>query len=162
MCLHEIFFFQAPLQLASPPGRSRARAAPSPTPPSVHSNRHQSVSDDDNTIEDKEEVNYHSHLELQRFCILMLFDFRFICLQIYYFQDQNSFIPASSRKFIDLQYLDLDLESSQISNPPTLPPAQSPPTSTVYKTVDFVKTEAFNRTRQRVEEERKQCTDGLS
>ncbi|XP_058804375.1 GRB2-associated-binding protein 2-like isoform X2 [Phymastichus coffea] len=122
---------QSPLQLASPPGRNRARVVPSPTPPSVHSNRLQSLSDDDNIHEDKEE-------------------------------DQNSFIPASSRKFVDLQYLDLDLESSQTSNAPTLLPVQSSPSSTVYKTVDFVKTEAFNRTRQRVEEERKQCTDGLS
>ncbi|NP_001135927.1 daughter of sevenless-like [Nasonia vitripennis] len=126
-----------PLQLASPPGRGRVRAAPSPTPPSTHSNRHQSTSDDDNNaFEDKEDI--------------------------YYFQDQNTFIPASSRKFVDIQYLDLDLGTSDNSSALTGPPAQSPPSSTVYKTVDFLKTEAFNRTRQRVEEERKQCTDGLT
>lgn len=32
------------------------RAAPSPTPPGAHSNRHQSNSEDDNAFEDKEEV----------------------------------------------------------------------------------------------------------
>lgn len=38
---------------------------------------------------------------------------------------------------------------------PALPQtAQSPPSNTVYKTVDFIKTEALNRTRQKVEEER--------
>lgn len=54
-----IIFLSAPhLQLASPPGRGRMRAAPSPTPPShVHSTRHQSTSDEDNNaFEDKEEV----------------------------------------------------------------------------------------------------------
>lgn len=54
-----------------------------------------------------------------------------------------------------LQYLDLDLDVSDNFATTTLPPAQSPPNTTVYKTVDFLKTEAFNRTRQRVEEERK-------
>lgn len=34
-------------------------------------------------------------------------------------------------------------------------PEKGPPTTTVYKTVDFVKTEAFNRTRQEVEAEKK-------
>ncbi|KOC66855.1 Protein daughter of sevenless [Habropoda laboriosa] len=125
-----------PLQLASPPGRGRIRAAPSPTPPIHHSNRHQSTSDEDNnTFDDKEEI--------------------------YYYQDQNTFIPASNRLVV-LQYLDLDLEATENFTSSSLPPAQSPPNTTVYKTVDFLKTEAFNRTRQRVEEERKQCTDELA
>ncbi|KAK0079766.1 hypothetical protein PV325_000857 [Microctonus aethiopoides] len=120
-----------PLQLASPPGKGRMRAAPSPTPPNHgHSNRHHSTSDEDNTtLDDKEE-------------------------------DYNTFIPASNRRMV-LQYLDLDLEASESFTSSTLPPAQSPPNNTVYKTVDFLKTEAFNRTRQRVEEERKR-TDELS
>ncbi|KAJ8679674.1 hypothetical protein QAD02_015461 [Eretmocerus hayati] len=126
---------ESPLQLSSPPGRGRVRAAPSPTPPSSHSIRHQSISDDDNIFEDKEEI--------------------------YYYQDKNCFIPASSRKFVDLQYLDLDLGTSETSNTSLVSQTQSP-SSTVYKTVDFLKTEAFNRTRQKVEEERKQCTDGLT
>ncbi|XP_053973774.1 protein daughter of sevenless-like isoform X2 [Hylaeus anthracinus] len=127
-----------PLQLASPPGRGRIRAAPSPTPPShVHSNRHQSTSDEDNNaFDDKEEI--------------------------YYYQDQNTFIPASNRSLVVLQYLDLDLEATESFTSSSLPPTQSPPNTTVYKTVDFLKTEAFNRTRQRVEEERKQCTDELA
>ncbi|XP_076619370.1 daughter of sevenless [Colletes latitarsis] len=127
-----------PLQLASPPGRGRIRAAPSPTPPShVHSNRNQSTSDEDNNaFDDKEEI--------------------------YYYQDQNTFIPASNRRLVVLQYLDLDLEATESFTSSSLPPTQSPPNTTVYKTVDFLKTEAFNRTRQRVEEERKQCTDELA
>ncbi|XP_003490612.1 GRB2-associated-binding protein 2 isoform X1 [Bombus vosnesenskii] len=129
---------EGPLQLASPPGRGRIRAAPSPTPPThVHSNRHQSTSDEDNNaFDDKEEI--------------------------YYYQDQNTFIPASNRRLVVLQYLDLDLEATENFTSSSLPPTQSPPNTTVYKTVDFLKTEAFNRTRQRVEEERKQCTDELA
>ncbi|KAF7987525.1 hypothetical protein HCN44_003287 [Aphidius gifuensis] len=120
-----------PLKLASPPGRGRLRAAPSPTPPMnhVYGNRHHSISDEDiNTQNDDKD-------------------------EIYYYQDQNSFIPASRAGM--LQYLDLDLDVSDNFATTTLPPAQSPPNTTVYKTVDFLKTEAFNRTRQRVEEERK-------
>ncbi|XP_029155808.1 protein daughter of sevenless [Nylanderia fulva] len=126
------------LQLASPPGRGRMRAAPSPTPPShIHTTRHQSTSDEDNNaFEDKEEI--------------------------YYYQDHNTFIPASNRRLVVLQYLDLDLEATESFSSSTLPPAQSPPNTTVYKTVDFLKTEAFNRTRQRVEEERKLCSDELA
>lgn len=82
--------------------------------------------------------------------------------QIYYYQDQNAFIPASNRRLVVLQYLDLDLEATESFTSSSLPPTQSPPNTTVYKTVDFLKTEAFNRTRQRVEEERKQCTDELA
>ncbi|XP_015593344.1 GRB2-associated-binding protein 2 [Cephus cinctus] len=130
---------EGPLQLAAPPGRGRMRAAPSPTPPShSHTGRHQSTSDEDNNApEDKEEF--------------------------YYYQEHNNFIPASSnRRLVVLQYLDLDLEATESFASSSLPVAQSPPNTTVYKTVDFLKTEAFNRTRQRVEEERKQCTDELT
>ena len=67
----------------------------------------------------------------------------------------------SNRRLVVLQYLDLDLEATESFTSPALPATQSP-SSTVYKTVDFLKTEAFNRTRQRVEEERKQCTDDLT
>jgi GRB2-associated-binding protein 1 len=83
-------------------------------------------------------------------------------LQIYYYRQDNKFIPAT--RFQELQYLDLDLEScdagsSAASTAQTLKsPERVQPTSTVYKTVDFVKTVAFNRTRQEVEEVRKQCT----
>lgn len=45
-----------PLQLASPPGRGRVRAAPSPTPPSIRNSRYQSTSDEDNANDDKDEV----------------------------------------------------------------------------------------------------------
>lgn len=83
-------------------------------------------------------------------------------LQIYYYQDHNAFIPASNRRLVVLQYLDLDLEAKESFSSSTLSTIQSPPNNTVYKTVDFLKTEAFNRTRQRVEEERKQCTDDLT
>ncbi|XP_043289355.1 GRB2-associated-binding protein 2 [Venturia canescens] len=128
-----------PLQLASPPGRTRIRAAPSPTPPSHHNshNTHPSTSDEDNNaLDDKEEI--------------------------YYYQDHSTFIPASNRRLVVLQYLDLDLEASESFASSVLPAAQSPPNTTVYKTVDFLKTEAFNRTRQLVEEERNKSTDELS
>lgn len=39
-------------------------------------------------------------------------------------------------------------------------PEKGPPTATVYKTVDFIKTEAFNRTRQEVEAEKKKKENG--
>jgi hypothetical protein len=83
-------------------------------------------------------------------------------LQIYFYQDNDTFIPASNRRLLVLQYLDLDLEASESLNNTALQTPQSPLATTVYKTVDFLKTEAFNRTRQRVEEERKQCTDELT
>ncbi|KAH0549229.1 GRB2-associated-binding protein 2 [Cotesia glomerata] len=128
---------KGPLQLASPPGKNKLRAAPSPTPHAHgHSTRHCSTSDEDNNIVDDKE-------------------------EIYYYQDNNTFIPASNRRLVVLQYLDLDLEASESFASSTLPPAQSPPNTTVYKTVDFLKTDAFNRTRQRVEEERKR-TDELA
>lgn len=63
----------------------------------------------------------------------------------------------------EIQYLDLDLESDTGGSVSTLHLPKSPegaaPTGTVYKTVDFVKTEAFNRTRQHVEERRKCATE---
>lgn len=73
-------------------------------------------------------------------------------------QDGSRFSALHSRgnsKNIEIQYLDLDLDSSDSGNPSSTEITRS----TVYKEVDFVKTEAFNRTRQKVEEERKQCSD---
>ena len=65
----------------------------------------------------------------------------------------------------EIQYLDLDLDSEMTAPNPksperstTLPACNSltsTSSSTVYKTVDFVKTMAFNQTRQDVEIERK-------
>ena len=67
----------------------------------------------------------------------------------------------------EIQYLDLDLDS--IDNAIGISSASgssgglvkkssenvhTPSTATVYKTVDFLKTEAFNRTRIEIEEER--------
>jgi len=62
-----------------------------------------------------------------------------------------------------LQYLDLDLERDPGSSATSTAqshksPDRVQPPGTVYKTVDFVKTVAFNRTRQEVEEVRKQGT----
>ncbi|KAK6637707.1 hypothetical protein RUM44_008129 [Polyplax serrata] len=72
---------------------------------------------------------------------------------IYYYESTNNrYIPAG-KKISEIQYIDLDLESdaNSMSTNSTQPTG---PTTTVYKTVDFLKTEAFNRTRQEVEEER--------
>lgn len=147
---------QEPLLLAAPPacrsgsesGRNlkKPRAAPSPTPPlsapttlrngQRQRSEHNSSSDDDHRNSPDE--------------------------PIYYYRQDNKFIPAT--RFQELQYLDLDLEccdagSSVASTTQTQKsPERVQPTSTVYKTVDFVKTVAFNRTRQEVEEVRKQCT----
>lgn len=57
----------------------------------------------------------------------------------------------------EIQYLDLALDSDAGNILPITPPGALPSTlsPTVYKTVDFLKTEAFNRTREKVEQERK-------
>ncbi|CAA9996539.1 unnamed protein product [Nesidiocoris tenuis] len=53
----------------------------------------------------------------------------------------------------EIQYLDLDLDSTpENGNHSTASNSES--SLTVYKEVDFVKTEAFNRTKQKVEQER--------
>ena len=67
----------------------------------------------------------------------------------------------------EIQYLDLDLDSidtaSSVSKAgvpngglvkKSSENVHTPATATVYKTVDFLKTEAFNRTRIEIEEER--------
>ncbi|XP_060532257.1 GRB2-associated-binding protein 1 [Cylas formicarius] len=54
-----------------------------------------------------------------------------------------------------MQYLDLDLEgSSSVNSTKTLPRAQE--SDTVYKKVDFMKTQAFNITRNNLEKERQE------
>ncbi|XP_063239900.1 GRB2-associated-binding protein 2 [Bacillus rossius redtenbacheri] len=57
-----------------------------------------------------------------------------------------------------VQYLDLDLGGAERSPTASAHSPRTPtPAATVYKTVDFVKTEAFKRTKREVEEGRKQC-----
>ncbi|XP_032453821.1 GRB2-associated-binding protein 2 isoform X2 [Nasonia vitripennis] len=126
------------LQVASPPSKGKVKPIPSPIlTTKMQKGRNPSISDDENnTFEEKEEI--------------------------YYYQDNDTFIPASNRRLLVLQYLDLDLEASESLNNSAIQSPPSPLATTVYKTVDFLKTEAFNRTRQRVEEERKQCTDELT
>lgn len=72
-----------------------------------------------------------------------------------------------SKRWDEIEYLDLDLNSSGTGGGGTanrrgaaagmtsLVQSATATTPTVYKTVDFLKTEAFNRTRQSVEAERK-------
>ena len=80
-------------------------------------------------------------------------------IQIYYFI-QGSRIISAGRQLDDIQYLDLDLESDSSLQSPKSPERghhhqnHHQASSTVYKTVDFIKTEAFNRTRLTVEERR--------
>ncbi|XP_026476948.1 protein daughter of sevenless isoform X2 [Ctenocephalides felis] len=71
--------------------------------------------------------------------------------QIYFYSVGNKFIPAMPIDNENIQYLDLDLDTDGTSN--TLPP-KSPGSSTVYKQVDFVKTEAFKITKQSAEKSR--------
>lgn len=87
-----------------------------------------------------------------------------IFFQIYFYQDDDAFIPASTRRLLHLQYLDLDLEKSENGNNAASAQASSQASlaTTVYKTVDFIKTEAFNRTRQKVEQDRKQCSNEMT
>ncbi|KAJ8674765.1 hypothetical protein QAD02_010551 [Eretmocerus hayati] len=103
--------------------------------PNTYRNRQFSISDDDTTAFGEKD-------------------------EIFLYQDSEALLPSPNQRLLVLQYLDLDLETSESLTNQVLQQQQSPMT-TVYKTVDFVKTEAFNRTRQKVEEERKQCTDEL-
>ena len=62
-------------------------------------------------------------------------------------------IPADSFEHPSLSYIDLDLKrlGGGDAKPP---PKKNPEKETIYKEVDFEKTEAFNRTKQVVESER--------
>ena len=60
-------------------------------------------------------------------------------------------IPADSFEHPSLSYIDLDLGQCPTGKPPPKRPAEK---ETIYKTVDFDATEAFNRTKQVVESER--------
>lgn len=60
-------------------------------------------------------------------------------------------IPATDVEQ-QVQYLDLDLPDSDERVVERKKKAEEETSQTVYKTVDFIKTEAFNRTRQKVEE----------
>ena len=73
--------------------------------------------------------------------------------QIYYFVQGNQFL-GGSRRLDEIQYLDLDLDTDCALQSPKSPDRGQihQVSSTVYKTVDFLKTEAFNRTRLTVEE----------
>lgn len=54
-----------------------------------------------------------------------------------------------------LEYLDLDLDvTSQLTEATVAQPARSPEANTVYKKVDFMKTIAFNITKNNLEKER--------
>ena len=54
-------------------------------------------------------------------------------------------IPADSFEHPSLSYINLDLSQCPIGKPPPKSPAEK---NTIYKGVDFEKTEAFNRTEQ--------------
>lgn len=80
-------------------------------------------------------------------------------LQYYY--DHRGHLGSfdGSKQLDEIQYLDLDLDKADTSPSPL--PAQIMPiqTQTVYKKVDFIKTQAIITIRQGVEEKRKQSTD---
>lgn len=135
------------LNLASPPAcrpvmdgsRSlrRTRAAPSPTPPSTAAAAPQLLNgqrqrSDYNTSSDEDNRNS--------------------------FDDDQ--ISRLRQRMPEIQYLDLDLDSDTSGvHSAHLPRSPERPvcTGTVYKTIDFVKTEALNHTRQHMEEERRRC-----
>ncbi|KAG0424287.1 hypothetical protein HPB47_028484 [Ixodes persulcatus] len=62
----------------------------------------------------------------------------------------------------EIQYLDLDLDSEPggPAQSPRSPEQKATGSNTVYRTVDFLKTKAFNRTRQNVEESYRSHKDG--
>ena len=70
-------------------------------------------------------------------------------------QQVTIFIPHKwhSNKIKKVQYLDLDLDDCEekVDTLKSKKGGESEP-RTVYKTVDFIKTDAFNRTRMKVEE----------
>lgn len=61
----------------------------------------------------------------------------------------NSSLVAHAKENSEIQYLDLDLDSDLLQSPKS---HERTAASTVYKTVDFVKTKAFIEMRQNVEE----------
>ncbi|KAL1427661.1 hypothetical protein MTO96_017350 [Rhipicephalus appendiculatus] len=68
---------------------------------------------------------------------------------------------AGGKKKGEIQYLDLDLDSDPApAQSPRSPEQRTGGTGTVYRTVDFVKTKAFNTTRQDVEESYRSHKDG--
>lgn len=69
---------------------------------------------------------------------------------------------AGAKKKVEIQYLDLDLDSDPGPTQSPRSPEQRTGggTGTVYRTVDFVKTKAFNTTRQDVEESYRSHKDG--
>lgn len=135
-----------PLQLASPPGSfGPRRAAPSPIPPQV---RRHSTSDDD---------------------LGMYNDFSNDQIYIYNNTKFHTMDNNYRQGFSTIQYLDLDFFGTSASS--SSPSKSFEPSSTVtsrplasdanlngtpYKTIDFLKTEAFNRTRQQAELQRQQ------
>ena len=74
-------------------------------------------------------------------------------------------IPAKSYEQPSLAYIDLDLpKDDEVFTPPSrstaaLKKAREEESSTIYKTVDFEMTKAFNQTRKDVEEKRLHTTE---
>lgn len=68
---------------------------------------------------------------------------------------------VTGKKKGEIQYLDLDLDSDPgPAQSPRSPEQKATGSNTVYRTVDFLKTKAFNRTRQNVEESYRSHRDG--
>lgn len=146
---------------------------PPPQPPprlkSIDSSRHDSSTDD-------EQVSFRD----RHFCDRLCFYYDFcLFLQIYYYMpsavnastmDRNGkpsmiMIPAKSYEQPSLAYIDLDLpKDDEVFTPPSrstaaLKKAREEESSTIYKTVDFEMTKAFNQTRKDVEEKRLHTTE---
>uniref|UniRef100_A0A146ME69 Protein daughter of sevenless n=2 Tax=Lygus hesperus TaxID=30085 RepID=A0A146ME69_LYGHE len=121
---------QAPLKLCAPPLRRPDYNSHNLRFHSTHSPTSKSYGDSidmDSNLDEHDVVSYDS----SRFSLM-------------------SSLHRSPAKKKEIQYLDLDLDSSENGTHTSASEASL----TVYKQVDFVKTEAFNRTRQKVEEER--------
>ncbi|XKL64446.1 hypothetical protein PGB90_004532 [Kerria lacca] len=139
--------------LCSPPvgslGRRKQRAGPSPTPPNNMNLKNQSTGFATTGRMHRRHSSSDDRLDEVQVCQSNNLT--------YHPRNRNKDL---SKKFSEIQYLDLDLDftDNTISSNGLVKKSSenvhTPSTATVYKTVDFLKTEAFNRTRIEIEEER--------
>ncbi|XP_026287392.1 GRB2-associated-binding protein 1 [Frankliniella occidentalis] len=154
------------LKLCAPPNKRqdgsrslrKTRTGPSPTPPQPPGSapstlrngprtraEHYSSSDDDPRHSPEEDQFYISYGPDLRFLSPGNKEIKYLDLDLE--QDsKNASLPCPS---ISTGFAGISLHPAPKS------PEKGPPTHTVYKTVDFIKTEAFNQTRLEAEAEKK-------
>lgn len=173
------------LKLSSPPagslGRRKQRTGPHPSTPTIYNSPNKVVcSPYDNFTFNTNSRVHKKHSTSDDKLTPAKDEVHFYQLDNHTFHTRNRHF-GSSKRFDEIQYLDLDLDSStdcaaanitsnvySESGNSSFPLSgaigglvkkssenlPTPSTATVYKTVDFLKTDAFNRTRIDIEEER--------